>query len=164
MAPGEPSLGARLGLSVLGTGYVGKGGGTLAAALALIPAWFLAPYPVVLAALILVLSVFGVWASFYAERKGWVHDDGRITLDEFTGMLVASLWIPRFDNTWMSLLLLGTGFLVFRVLDIFKPPPIKWAERLPGGWGVMGDDLAAGLLANGFVQLTRFLPRGWFGA
>lgn len=164
MAPGEPSLGARLGLSVLGTGYLGRGGGTLAAALALVPAWFLGSYPLILAGVFLIFAGLGVWGSFYAERTGWLHDDSRITIDEFSGMLIASLWIPRSENLYVSLLVLGISFLVFRVLDIFKPPPVKWVERLQGGWGVMADDIVAGVIANGLVQLARLLPGRWLGA
>jgi len=84
----------------------------------------------------------GIWAAGRAEEIFGRHDDGRITIDEVAGMLVslASLpWRPE---------VAGVGFLLFRLFDIWKPFPARNAERLPGGLGVMADDLVAGLYAN----------------
>jgi phosphatidylglycerophosphatase A len=84
----------------------------------------------------------GIWAAGRAEEIFGRHDDGRITIDEVAGMLlsVASLpWRPE---------VAGVGFLLFRLFDIWKPFPARAAERLPGGLGVMADDLVAALYAN----------------
>jgi phosphatidylglycerophosphatase A len=158
MNTAKPVLIVRLGLSVLGIGYVPRGGGTLASLVALIPAWFLAPYPLILAAAILLFSALGVWAGFYAERHGWKHDDKRITLDEFCGMLLALLWLRLPSSLLGSILIFAMAFILFRLLDILKPPPLRQIERLPGGWGVMGDDLAAGLVVNGLIRLILLIP------
>lgn len=178
MADSQPSLVLRIGLSFLGTGYIGKGGGTLASAVAAIGCFFLWPYPLISSILLFVLLVFGIWACSYVQPRGvrrarrarrgrraegWEHDDSRITIDEVCGMLAASILLPRPPTLWGALLVLGLAFFLFRLLDIFKPPPVSFMERLPGGWGVMGDDIVAGIIANGVVQLVRLLPQGWLG-
>jgi len=157
MRRGEPALWLRLGLSVAGTGYIPKGGGTLAAALALPVAWALAPYPLILGFLVAALFAFGVWGGFNAEAHGWRHDDRRITIDEFCGMLACGFWLPS-SSPLGSIIIFGSGFVVFRALDILKPPPLNLLERLPGGWGVMADDLAAGLVTNGLLRLIMLIP------
>lgn len=158
MGGSEPSLATRLGLSVAGTGYIPKGGGTVACIIALPVAWYLAPYPLILGGIIVVLSALGIWGAGYAERKGWKHDDSRITLDEFCGMLLASFWLPYPSSLAGSLLILGLAFILFRLLDILKPPPLRVIERLPSGWGVMLDDLAAALVTNGALRLIALIP------
>ncbi|MBD3285077.1 phosphatidylglycerophosphatase A [candidate division WOR-3 bacterium] len=154
----RPNLALRLGLSVFGTGYIPKGGGTLASLVALPLVWFLGTHPLILASVIIVISLLGVWGSFHAHRCGWEHDDKRITLDEFAGMLLALLWLPMPESIWGRLIIFALGFGIFRMLDILKPPPIKSIERLPGGWGVMLDDLAAGLIANGILRIIALIP------
>jgi phosphatidylglycerophosphatase A len=162
MNTSKPLFIVRIGLSVFGIGYIPRGGGTLASLIALIPAWFLAPYPLILAAVILLLSAFGVWGGFYAGRHGWKHDDVRITLDEFCGMMLALLWLRLPSFLLGSVLIFILAFVSFRLLDIFKPPPLRWIERLPGGWAVMLDDLAAGLVTNGFMRLILLIPSPLF--
>jgi phosphatidylglycerophosphatase A len=94
----------------------------------------------------------GIWAADRAERIFGKHDDGRITIDEVAGMLLSLAWLP--DRPEVG----GVGFALFRLFDIWKPFPARNAERLPGGVGVMADDLAAGLYANLVGQLVwRFL-------
>ena len=134
----------------------------MASLIALIPAWFLAPYPLILAAVILLLSALGVWGGFYAECHGWKHDDVRITLDEFCGMLLALLWLKFPSSLLGSILIFAVAFILFRLLDIFKPPPLRWIERLSGGWAVILDDLAAGLVTNGLMRLIPLIPSPLF--
>jgi phosphatidylglycerophosphatase A len=139
----------------------------MAALLALPVAWFLRPYPWALAGVIVVLSAFGVWGTFHVQNRGWVKDDPRITLDEFCGMLIAVLWMPSSlpsspsssSTPVLSLIIIYViAFVIFRALDIFKPPPLRLIERLPGGWGVMADDLVAGLITNGILRLIMLIP------
>ena len=101
------------------------------------------PYLVGLAALILL----GIWAAGEAEKLFERHDDGRIVIDEVVGQLVALLWLP------VSPLVALTGFVLFRIFDIWKPPPVRAFEALPGGLGVVADDLMAGVYANLVGQL-----------
>ncbi len=97
-----------------------------------------------------VLTV-GVWAADRAERVFGKKDDGRIVIDEVAGQLVtlAPLLALRGRDldpvSWLAWVV--TGFVVFRLLDIWKPGPARWAERsFPGGAGVVLDDVVAGLL------------------
>jgi len=102
------------------------------------------------------LSALGVWASDHAERHFGRHDDGRIVVDEVAGQLVSLaplLWLEH-EAALAPRLIPGiafwvvTGFVLFRVFDIWKPGPVRWAERrFEGGAGVMADDLIAGLCA-----------------
>lgn len=93
--------------------------------------------------IVLVVFLVGVYVSGRYERDSGQKDSGRIVIDEIAGMLLAAFLLPP---DWVTL---AGAFFLFRVFDIFKPPPARWAERrLPGGWGVMMDDMVAGLYAN----------------
>ncbi len=106
----------------------------------------------VFGAVILGIFVVGVWAAGEAERS-LGHDASPIVIDEVAGMLLA-VW----GISWSSspFVILGIAFLLFRLVDIWKPFPIRQSQRLPGGWGVMVDDVLAGLLTN---LLTRVAIR-----
>ena len=96
--------------------------------------------------LAVVLAV-GVWSSAASERHLGVTDPGVIVIDEVAGMLITLLAL---QPTWGGVL---AGFLAFRFFDVVKPFPARWAERLPGGWGVMADDVIAGLYAHLVLRL-----------
>jgi phosphatidylglycerophosphatase A len=85
-------------------------------------------------------------------------DPGEVVMDEFAAQaltfLAVPLTVPRDLSGWESLLLAAFGFFVFRVFDIAKPWPIKKLERLPAGWGVLADDLVAGLGSAIFVYIA----------
>jgi len=92
--------------------------------------------------------VFGIWAInriLGPDEK----DPGRTVWDEFVGMWATCLFLPR---TWPWLVV---AFFTFRALDIVKPAGIRRLERLPGGLGIMADDLAAGLVGAGVLNLVR---------
>jgi phosphatidylglycerophosphatase A len=90
--------------------------------------------------ILVVLIVAGVVT---AERaRGDEEDPGRIVIDEYVGMLVT---MAGHDLTLWSLV---KGFILFRAFDILKPYPIRKLERLPGGYGIMADDLLAGIFAS----------------
>ena len=108
----------------------------------------LAPSVGLQVALLAGAAALGFWCAAPAGRHFGVHDDSRITIDEVAGQWLALLWLP----VQLGSVLLG--FVLFRVLDILKPPPIRQLERISGAPGVMLDDLAAGLMANGIGQLT----------
>jgi len=130
-----------------GAGFIG----TLAGA-ALLPFIPEAPGPqgVVLAAAVLA----AVFVSGVAERELGTHDDPRICVDETVGYWAAVALLPR---TWP---VLAAGFVVFRVLDAVKLPPYRWLDRLPGGWGVVLDDVGAGVATNLILRgLLALWPR-----
>ena len=95
----------------------------------------------------LVLLV-GVVAGNRLEAQ-WGKDSSRIVLDEVAGMCCTLLFIPH------TLLYAGCGLVLFRFFDIVKPFYIREAEKLPGGWGVMLDDLAAGICASLLLQIIK---------
>lgn len=112
----------------------------------------LAPFlPESPAALLLFLTtaVLGAcWVCGRAERELGRHDDPRIVLDEIVGYWAAIAWLP---GTWTARL---TAFALFRLLDSVKLPPYRWLERLPGGWGVVLDDVGAGACVNALIRIV----------
>jgi phosphatidylglycerophosphatase A len=97
----------------------------------------------VLAGLAGALFVVGVWSAGKAEEFFGRKDPGQVVVDEVMGQVVVFLAASsRFRLTWKWLL---AGFVLFRLFDILKPPPLRSMERLPGGWGIMMDDLGAGI-------------------
>ena len=99
-------------------------------------------------ALIAAGFVAGVWAINRILAPGET-DPGRAVWDEFVGMWATCLFLPR-EWPWLV-----AAFFTFRVLDIAKPLGIRRLERLPGGLGVMADDLAAGLVGAGILNGIR---------
>jgi phosphatidylglycerophosphatase A len=95
---------------------------------------------------LLLLFVAGVKVASDAEIV-WGKDPGYVVIDEIVGFGVTVALLPR------SVPVAVAGFLVFRVLDVLKPPPARQFERLPAGWGVMLDDIAAGLYSNLLLRL-----------
>lgn len=134
--------------SVLGIGYMGKGGGTVAALVMALLWWVLGvPWNNAIAGLAVVaMIVIGGWSAAKVER-GWGPDSERVVVDEFAGMALALFLLP---HHWLAGLL---ALLLFRFFDIAKPLGIRAMERLPGGYGVMADDVLAGLYTNAVMQL-----------
>ena len=98
--------------------------------------------PVIYAGLILLSFVFGIWICGKTSEDLGVHDHGGIVWDEFVGYWVTMFMAPS-GLFWVLL-----GFVLFRLLDIFKPWPIKWSDKeLAGGLGIMLDDVLAGIMA-----------------
>jgi phosphatidylglycerophosphatase A len=98
--------------------------------------------PVIYAGLILLSFVFGIWICGKTAEDLGVHDHGGIVWDEFVGYWITMFMAPG-GLFWVLL-----GFVLFRLLDIFKPWPIKWADKeLAGGLGIMLDDVLAGIMA-----------------
>lgn len=136
-------------IATCGIGYMGKGGGSVAAA-AYCVVWLLVAenistvWSIVLALAILFL---GTWSSYKVE-SGWGHDSSKVVIDEVAGMMITLLWAP------VDIKYALAGFILFRFFDILKPLGIKSAERLPGGWGVMADDVLAGVYAFALLRLV----------
>jgi phosphatidylglycerophosphatase A len=98
----------------------------------------------------IVLSVaLGVPASTIAARESGKHDPGFVVIDEVAGQWITLLWSPL---DWRHGL---TALILFRLFDITKPFPVRSLERLPEGWGIVFDDVAAGLYALGVASLLR---------
>lgn len=99
----------------------------------------------------LALTGLGLLAAGEAASALGRRDHPAIVIDEAAGQLLALAGLPV---AWHTLAL---GFVLFRVLDILKPWPLRLLERLPGSWGIMADDLAAGALAGLGVRLVVWL-------
>ncbi|HEY3778721.1 MAG TPA: phosphatidylglycerophosphatase A [Rhizomicrobium sp.] len=95
----------------------------------------------VLCAAIVAMAAGGWAAELYARERG-AADPSECVIDEVAGQFIACAFAPR------TMIGYALAFVLFRVLDIFKPWPIGAAERLPGGLGIMADDVVAGVLAG----------------
>lgn len=151
-----------LAIPIATAGYAGRfpiAPGTVGSAVGLVAWWALRSAGAgVTAELVLVagLVVVGAWAATETERALGVTDPGPVVIDEVAGMC---LTMAGASVTWPAML---AGFLLFRVFDIVKPPPARRLERLHGGWGIMADDIAAGLYAWGALRGLSWLLPEWF--
>jgi phosphatidylglycerophosphatase A len=140
--------------SVLGIGYL-KGGGTVAAvacclALYLARAHELTEHLLPAGLLTVGLLALGTWAAQQVE-PAWGKDSSRVVIDEVAGMWITLLLVPL---TTPRLLV---GLVLFRFFDIVKPLYIRNMEQIPGGVGVMMDDVLAGIYANVLLQAAILL-------
>lgn len=92
----------------------------------------------------------GVWAANQVEKETKVHDNQIIVIDEIVGMLIT---VALFEKT---LIWLVVGFLLFRFFDIMKPFPANSSEKIPHGWGVMMDDVIAGIYSALCLRLIYY--------
>ena len=106
--------------------------------------------------LLLVISILGVWASHHAARHFGREDPGPVVIDEVAGQLLTLIFA---GGSPMTLVL---GFLLFRALDIVKPWPARRFEDLPGGVGIMADDLMAGFYGRAILMASASLAPAWF--
>jgi phosphatidylglycerophosphatase A len=158
-APAPPTPADRLWLLLatgFGSGYAPVAPGTVGSAVGLVLAWPLLRLP--LAAYLGVaaaVAALGVAAAARAEARLGGKDPQAVVIDEIAGVLVTLAGTA--PDAWT----LGAGFLLFRLFDIAKPFPCRRAERLPGGLGVMADDLVAGVYACACLHLAApLLARG----
>ncbi|MBA3461784.1 MAG: phosphatidylglycerophosphatase A [Deltaproteobacteria bacterium] len=125
-----------------GAGYSPIAPGTCGTLLTIPLAWWcrdLGTLPYL--ALVAAVFIVGVWAAGVANETWGTHDSGRIVVDEVAGYLMTVAFVDR-SNAWA----LAAGFVVFRYLDIAKPIGIRWLDKnVKGGFGVMFDDLVAGV-------------------
>ncbi len=106
------------------------------------------------AAVLIIILGAGIWISGKCEEYLKVKDSSRIVIDEVGGFLMSMLFFPF---SWRFLII---GFILFRLFDMIKPFKIDRIGKLPKGWGVMLDDLGAGVLAN-LVLWVIISMMGW---
>jgi phosphatidylglycerophosphatase A len=100
----------------------------------------------------MAIFILAVWAAGETERQLKLKDPGCIVIDEITGFCITMLAIPFSTITCI------VGFVLFRFFDVLKPPPARQMERhLKGGWGVVMDDVVAGIMAHLVLRLGLFL-------
>lgn len=128
------------------SGFVPVAPGTAGSILGLGIVWMMAGLPVALYLFMTVLLlVLGIWVSSRAEQY-FGHDGSQIVIDEIIGVMVTFAWIP------LNLYTAVAGFILFRILDITKPFPADRAQKLPGGLGVVADDVIAAVYAHLLLQ------------
>jgi phosphatidylglycerophosphatase A len=130
--------------------------GSLPGLLLVVLLWRLGGAWTVLAGALLVTAL-GFWAARAAESRFGRPDPAPVVIDEIAGQMVSLLFLAP---TATSLLL---AFVLFRLFDVWKPFPVRRAERLPGASGIMTDDLLAGVYANAVHQTLRWAFPGWWG-
>jgi phosphatidylglycerophosphatase A len=108
----------------------------------------------VLAAVCLALFAVGVWAAGEGEEFFGRTDPGQVVVDEVVGQMLTFLLLPHATWKW----LVG-GFLLFRAFDIVKPFPARQAERIPRGWGIMLDDVVAGVYGMAVLAIIGLVNR-----
>ena len=132
------------------SGYFPLAPGTCGSLITVVLVWLLIPGKGwLLPVITLILLFFTLFIAREAERL-FGHDDRKINIDESAGMLLGLLWVPK------KFILYGVAFLLFRLYDIVKPPPIRGLEKIEG-FGVTLDDLVAGLYANVTLQILLAL-------
>jgi len=131
--------------------------GTVGTALVAVLYWlfFLFSPPLELIGWLIVLVVAFAVGVYTADKAApeWGKDPGQIVVDEGVGFLFTVALLPT--DAWTLIV----GFFVFRALDIVKPPPARQLESLPGGWGIVVDDVIAGIYGNLILRVLLYL--GW---
>ncbi len=157
----------------LGAGLSPFAPGTAGSALGLALAWFLAralsTTPPSLTAVVgllmsgLLVGLAGVSSSARTARILGAKDPGCIVIDEIAGQFFASAAVPlfRYPTPRAEALAWLASFFLFRFFDVWKPGVVRRLENLPEGWGIMADDIAAGLLAAGCVAVAASLLGWW---
>ena len=141
--------GARLLATGLGSGHSPVAPGTAGSAVGLLLFWPLASLPVALqVAACVVLFFAGALASTRVSRGLGEKDPGLVVVDEIVGMWVTLIGLPFLPVT------AAAGFVLFRAMDVVKPWPARDLERWPGGWGIMADDVAAGIYAHLLLRVV----------
>ena len=147
----RPSFIVRFFASACFTGYSPVVSGTVGSALAAL--FFLIPgferWTILLPATVIVY-LLGIPAATRME-KTYGHDPAEVTIDEVAGQWLTMLFVPRAIGTVVL------GFFIFRFMDIVKPPPARAFDRMTGGFGVMTDDIIAGIYANLALQAILLL-------
>jgi phosphatidylglycerophosphatase A len=137
----NPTLSGRLATLLatgFGAGFSPIASGTAGTLVAIAPAFFfvreLSGQPLAQVVVLIAVAAVAIWSAGAAAPGFGLKDPGQIVVDE------------------IGWLMMGSAFLLFRLFDIVKPPPCRWAETLPGGLGIVADDLLAGLYANLVLQ------------
>jgi phosphatidylglycerophosphatase A len=145
------SLLAWIPATFVGIGFLRPGSGTWASAVT-VAIWLVSipdsSHEILVTSLAAVLiTALGIPFSSVVARESGIVDPGFVVIDEVAGQLIALIAIPA---QWQYAL---ASFILFRGFDILKPPPLRKIEKLPGGWGIMLDDVGAGLYALALLHL-----------
>jgi phosphatidylglycerophosphatase A len=145
---------ARLIATFFYAGIFPVASGTFASAVAVLIVLDLYRQPWLYVAVMIVVTVVGIWASGVTEKAVGKKDPSIVVIDEVAGVMVSFFLVPL---SWPVVL---SGFFLFRAFDMFKIYPCNKLEEQGGGWGIMADDLFAGLYTNIVLQLAVRLAAG----
>jgi len=157
MTTDKASRGSWLVATFFGVGYLRPGPGTYASAITILLWWgashfvahqWLVPVEILAA---LGITLLGIPPSTVVARESGRTDPGFVVIDEVAGQMISLIAVPL---DWKYLL---ASFILFRGFDIAKPFPLRRLERLPGGTGIMMDDVGAGVYALALLQLWLHL-------
>ena len=142
--------------TLFGIGYLPKAPGTFGTFFAfliylILPEFLFAEMmnQLIFLMIIIILSLISV-PFIYKAEKILGEDNPAIVIDEFFGYMIAVIFLPK------TIFIGIFGFIFFRIFDIFKPEPVNVLQKLPYGWGVLTDDLMAGIYANIAVRILYF--------
>jgi phosphatidylglycerophosphatase A len=120
------------------------------------PAAYLRGFVTIQLFIIVAVTIIGTWAATRTERITGRKDPGKVVVDEVAGQLIALMAVPA--GVWIGFPVpVLVAFILFRFFDIVKPYPARRLEGIPGGLGIMADDLVAGLYAYLGVILIRVI-------
>ena len=145
--------------TVAGLGFCPVAPGTAASAVAVLLYGLLAPLQQVAVLVPAIVGVFvlgGLSVGVVLERDGGPKDPSDVVCDEVAGQWIALVSVA-YAGRWEFML---AAFVLFRLFDVWKPPPVSFFDRRPGPWNVMMDDVAAGVYANLASHLCLFLVWG----
>ena len=143
-----------------GSGFLPLAPGSWGAAVAAVGAWWLLDLSVVWYAIATVviffvgITVVNTVDDYFHSRGGAQSDNGKIVIDEWVGMLVTLLPLFYFEKSWLYV---GIGYFLFRLFDALKFGLAKIADRAHGRWGVMLDDVFAGMHAAVFFTIVLLI-------
>ena len=143
--------------TVFKAGYIPIAPGTVGSIIGLLVFWLIKDYASFTIEMFVAAALFfaGVWASTIVEQVLERHDPGVVIVDEVVGMLIALMLLPP------TITVMFLAFLLFRVFDIIKPYPARWCEQLSRGWGIMMDDVVAGLYVNVLIHIILWIVPQW---
>ncbi|MEO0094766.1 MAG: phosphatidylglycerophosphatase A [candidate division WOR-3 bacterium] len=133
-----------------GTGYIPIAPATFGCVLSVIIWYLLVDFPLIYWAVFINLFVWGLVIS-QEFVKEWGKDPRKIVVDEYATLLLPLYFVPK------RILPLVIAFVLFRIFDVIKPPPLRQLERLPGAWGIMLDDLGSAIYTTLIIVILKFL-------
>jgi phosphatidylglycerophosphatase A len=144
----------KLTASAFYIGYFRFASGTFASLFAVLPYLLMRGSWIVYLAVTVVLFFLGVYVSTEAEKLFNEKDPHKVVIDEVVGFFISMAFVP-FGVAYVI-----AGFFLFRLFDVWKPYPMRQLQALPGGWGVMIDDVLAGIYTNIVLQIAVIVFKG----
>jgi phosphatidylglycerophosphatase A len=148
----EPSFVTKLFASALFSGYSPIASGTVGSAVAVV-FYFIPGFEsiAIISISIFIVFVLGIKTANTMEQR-YGHDPAEVTIDEVVGMWISLFLLPK------KIFVVIAAFFIFRFFDIFKPYPARNFDNMHGGFGIMMDDVVAGIYANIILQLLLLIP------